>query len=79
MQKYDVELAFYAAKDDSPKVKAIKEAAAVLADEIIKQTPTGPEQTLALRHVEEAVLRAADSLSRQDNAAELAKDRKKVA
>lgn len=55
---YDPELAYWPTATDSPRVKAVKEAGKLLATEIVDQAPQGPHQTLALRHVEDAVFRA---------------------
>ncbi|MDI1227393.1 MAG: hypothetical protein PSY14_06900 [bacterium] len=73
MRQYDAELAFYSPPADTPNVKAIKEAGQQLAEEILKHTAQAPEQTIALRYVEESVLRAVDCLARESATKEIEK------
>lgn len=76
---YNPELAYWNAPGETPRAKAIKEAALLLAKEIIDQTPPGPHQTLALRHVEDATFRALYAIEQEIAAKEHFKANKKVA
>lgn len=76
---YSPELAYWSAQGEPPRAKAVKEAALLLAKEIIDQTPPGPNQTLALRHVEDATFRALHAIDQEEAAKEWKKSPKKAA
>lgn len=76
---YNPELAYWPAQGETPRAKAVKEAALLLAKEIIDQTPAGPNQTLALRHVEDATFRALYAIDQEEAAKEWKKTAKKAA
>jgi hypothetical protein len=58
-QKLDNWFSYHKPKDGQPeKYVAIRDAAKVFAEEIVKNTPPSADQTAALRKVREAVMTA---------------------
>ncbi|MBL8713205.1 MAG: hypothetical protein JNM12_09915 [Alphaproteobacteria bacterium] len=72
---FDPAVSFYSPKEEAPRVRAIKEAAQLLAEQVIEQTPEGADRMLALRSIEDAVLRSQLAITRQDAEKEVADQR----
>ena len=62
--KLDIWFTYHAPTPDQiPKYNAMREAAKVFAQCIVDNTPAGPDQTVAVRKVREAVMVANSSIA----------------